>query len=122
VRVKPATVECDGKDYEMHLGTITDTFLGKEDHGIFTWVLTLEFGGSVQGAGTHALNDPAYLGTHIQKLLTFFGCPWDQLKNKRVYALKESHHGLVRGFMDEKQTRMVFFEDWNKEVEGEVKS
>jgi len=114
MRVKPATVECDGKEYEMHLATIGFTKLGKEDHGIFTWVIDLDFGSSGQSAGAYALNDPALFGNHIQQLCNFFGTGWENLKGKRVYALKEGYNGPVRGFMDEKQTKMVLFSDWNE--------
>lgn len=116
LNVKPATVECDGTKYEMHLATVQESFLGQEDHGIFTWILTLDYGGSHQGAGTYSLNNPTNLGRHIQELCKFFGTDWNRIAGRRVFALKESHSGVVRGFMDERQTKMVFFSDWNEVV------
>ena len=39
------------------IAKITDTLLGYEDHGIFTVILTLEYGGgSAQGAGMYSLD------------------------------------------------------------------
>jgi len=35
---------------------ITSTTLGYEDHGIMTWFLDLDYGGSGQGAGGYVLN------------------------------------------------------------------
>jgi len=42
------------------IAKIRGTFLGYEDHGIFTGILDLDYGGSCQGAGTLCLdyNDP----------------------------------------------------------------
>ncbi len=37
-------------------GKILSTTLGYEDHGIFTFCLHLDFGGSGQGAGSYALD------------------------------------------------------------------
>ena len=42
---------------EIKNATITRTMLGVEDHGIFTFMLTLDYGGSGQGAGGYALDE-----------------------------------------------------------------
>lgn len=41
---------------EIKNATITSTMLGSEDHGIFTFVLHLDYGGSGQGAGCISLD------------------------------------------------------------------
>ena len=113
--IKPATLTHDGVEYTAELGTIKHTMLGKEDHGIFTFLLELDFGGHVQGAGTHGLNDPTNFGNFIQGILNFFGGNWEDLKGRRVFALREGGmHGLIRGLMDAEQTKVLIFSELAK--------
>ncbi len=43
----------------IHNAKILDTFLGIEDHGLFTWAITFSYGdGSVQGSGHRVLAMP----------------------------------------------------------------
>ena len=43
---------------EIKNAKIRSTMLGVEDHGIFTFVLNLDYGGSGQGFGTFCLDEP----------------------------------------------------------------
>jgi len=45
------------EDYKEQNARITKTMLGKEDHGIFTFMLHLNYGDGGQGAGGWALDD-----------------------------------------------------------------
>ena len=45
-------------DIEIRHATIESTMLGYEDHGIFTCMIYLNFGGSRQGFGGYALDEP----------------------------------------------------------------
>ena len=111
LRINPATINYNDVDYEIQLGTIDFTRLGREDHGIFTFLLDFKFGGSGQGAGTYNLNDPRYMGQLIQAVLDFFKCNWEDLTGKRAFVLRESHSGPIRGLMDEKQSKVLIFAD-----------
>ena len=90
--------------------TIKSTFLGIEDHGFFTFYLTLDYGGSGQGAGGYVLdvsvdskNQPtdARLVKSlriIERILKIVGVEeWEQLPGRyikvkadhnRVYAIQ----------------------------------
>lgn len=59
------------------IAKITDTFLGWEGHGIFTVILTLDYGGSCQGAGAYALDEPTGLrGERFKCKGTAYGHDW----------------------------------------------
>lgn len=112
ITVKPATTNIDGVDYEMELATIGFTKLGREDHGIFTFVLDLDYGCGGQGAGGYALNDPETFGKAVQGIIDFFGSDWEHIKGRKVYALKEEHNGLVKGLVKSDQRAWIMFSDW----------
>jgi hypothetical protein len=113
LKVKPATVEHNGVEYEAELGTIKFTRLGKEDHGIYTFVLDFDFGHAGQGAGAYNLNDPEILGKGIQGVLSFFGSytQWEDLPGKRAFVLREEHSGFIRGLMDEAGSKVIIFKE-----------
>lgn len=89
--------------YERVNVRIRDTMLGWEDHGIFTFLLRLDYGGWVQGAGQLYLGDSkgvhAKTGELISAILKTVGVDtWEQLPGKHVVAIKdEGFAGLVRG-------------------------
>ena len=111
--IKPATMNIGGVDYIMELGLIEKTFLGYEDHGVFTGVLELQLsGGGSQGAGCMILDAKKYpddnkswerIGTAyghdwiIQVMRTVGVESWEGLVGRRVYALKEEPYGWIRG-------------------------
>lgn len=109
---KPAVTTIDGVDYQMELATIGFTRLGRESHGIFTMLLDLDFGGSGQGSGQYNLNDPEVFGTAVQGMLDFFGGYWENIKGRKVYALKESRNDTVKGLVSSDLGRWIMFSDW----------
>lgn len=84
---------------EKILGRITDTFLGREDHGIFTFGLTIDFGSATQVLGTYCLSyNPNGEETHyhpligeaIDKICTAVGVRcWEELKGKIVFVERD---------------------------------
>lgn len=42
---------------DTHNAKIVDTFLGREDHGIFTYIVTVEYSRGHQGFGIYSLDD-----------------------------------------------------------------
>lgn len=88
------------------IAKIKDTFLGVEDHGIFTAVLTLDYGGSVQGAGNRRLDrydadSGETVGTadgleEIMRIVEACGVvSWEKVKGRTVLALIDG--GIVVG-------------------------
>jgi|SRR3972149_1296728 len=83
----------------MHkqIAKIESTFLGFEDHGIFTAWLTLDYGGSGQGVGLHTLsyNKDGHIGApgginYIIRILKACGVEeWGKLKGRTIYVIKE---------------------------------
>lgn len=83
---------------EEKLARVESTWLGTEDHGIFTAVVNLDYGngGSKQGAGTYDLRGGASCYRFIAGVLRVcHAASWEDLRGKVVYALVED--GLVRG-------------------------
>jgi hypothetical protein len=102
--MKHPTMEINGNEYTMLLGLIESTFLGVEDHGIFTYWLTMDYGSSGQSVGQYALDEPrnGSDGEHLGRFGTAAGLDlimrtlkvvgtdrWEKLKGSRVYVLKE---------------------------------
>lgn len=91
---------------ESRIAKITDTFLGREDHGIFTTMLSLDYGGSSQGAGGYALDEytkPVERRVGTAQGLDFIirtmdACgvdSWERIKGRTVIAIIDD--GMVRG-------------------------
>lgn len=96
------------------IAKIERTFLGYEDHGIFTVSLTLDYGGGGhQGAGSACLDTPLKDedGKFLRRVGTRMGhdyiigiiraCgvdSWEQIKGRTVIALREhGYHSSVIG-------------------------
>lgn len=84
--------ECNGK--------IHSTMLGIEDHGIMTFFVNIDFGGSGQGFGGYALDGAAGKKGHsksircIRKVLTTVGVEkWEDLEGQYVRIRKEAEYG-----------------------------
>jgi len=85
---------------ESKNATITSTMLGKEDHGIFTFVLHLDYGGSGQGAGTYALSYGGYdekekfvpyMGELLWRIMDTVGVrTWEDLRGEHI-RVKADH-------------------------------
>lgn len=81
-------------DVEWKIAKITDTFLGFEDHGVFTLSVTLDYGGSFQGTpmfsyASHAETYPdSKLHEHLLGVLGAAGVDrWEKLRGRTIYAL-----------------------------------
>jgi hypothetical protein len=97
------------KKYHAELGVIVDTFLGTEDHGIFTFNLELDFNSAHQSYGNVDLVDLEIL----KDLMVCVGVDqWEGLRGKRVYALREEPYGLIKGILSENKQRFHFYEDY----------
>lgn len=88
---------------EIRNAIITDTFLGREDHGIFTFYIFVEFGGYVCGIGGYALDtydkkrDKRYVCNEsmeaLSRILETVGVDsWEKLKGQYI-RVKENGWG-----------------------------
>lgn len=88
---------------EWQIAKVTYAFLGYEDHGFLTIMLTLNYGGSGQGAGGYALgirgkgdsDDAAQtLRYQVQGILDACGVDeWNKVAGRTIMALAD--HGKV---------------------------
>ena len=75
---------------------IIKTFLGIEDHGIFTCSLTLDYGGVCQGFGNHELKYEKYGVVYLERILQAVGVDkWERLLGRNIRA--DAEHGKVHG-------------------------
>lgn len=81
-------------EYVRKNAVIDDTMLGWEDHGIFTFLLGLNYGGSHQGAGGLCLSGgrpTKYMARGLElvaDILKTVGVEqWEKLKGRSVVAL-----------------------------------
>lgn len=71
------------------LGRIDETTLGTEDHGLLSFWLTIDFGGTCQGFGGYALGG-SFTGTVIEGILKAVGVQkWEQLKGRTVWVRRK---------------------------------
>lgn len=75
---------------EIKNAKIGSTFLGIEDHGIFTAMITVDYGGSSQGFGQHNLTYKDYGIKYLRKILETVGVDsWEELVGKHIRVKKE---------------------------------
>ena len=113
---------------EIKNAKITGTMLGIEDHGIMTFMLHLDYGGSGQGAGGYCLDTPIKLGdTFIKRVGTAAGMSlimeimeivgvekWEDLQGKHIRA-KSDFTGIeaIGHFLEDKWLNFKqFFEEF----------
>jgi hypothetical protein len=111
------------------LGKIDGARIFIEDHGIMTFYLFFDFGGTVQGFGGFCLcewseKDNRRIGTAagmdlMMQLMDFFEVDqFEKIKGKIAYVIRESHHfgakiiGLERPKFEGGKKFMI--EDWHK--------
>jgi hypothetical protein len=101
----------DGVQYVAIPARIEKTFLGWEDHGMFTLMLDCAFPSGHQGMGHIILSNSkkdssgeyhqegTLFGINlIMQILTVVGVEkWEDLPGKRVVLLKENEYGYIRG-------------------------
>lgn len=77
------------RELKEYNAKITDTFLGFEDHGIFTFCLYLYYDGSHQGYGQYALEESGkgypYTAEVIMEIMKVVGVrKWEDLTDKLI--------------------------------------
>lgn len=100
---------------------INDTLLGYEDHGIFTFILHLDYGGSGQGAGMYTLDSydkvlkrrvgKGYSLDLIMQILNIVGVrSWEELKGKHIRV--RADFGKVYAIGNLLKEEWLVFEDF----------
>lgn len=114
---------------DKRIGKITDTFLGIEDHGMLTAVLTVDYGGVVQGIGGYVLdkytgNDrcgTAYGMEVVARILRACGVSsWEKVKGRTIFVLEEDRKVIgIENLPTENGTTFIFA-DLYKEMYPDV--
>ncbi len=74
-------------------GIIKSTWLGFEDHGMYTFFLDIDYGGSGQGFGGYGLND-RLAGMTVRRILEVLETErWEHLPHTPV-RIKREHEGF----------------------------
>lgn len=82
-------------DMKVVNAKIESTMLGIEDHGIFTFMIHLDYGGSGQGFGGYALGGE-YTDKLIRRVLKVVGVEkWEDLKGKYVRVNVPESGGII---------------------------
>lgn len=86
-------------DLTERLARIESTFLGTEDHGIFTALITLDYGGAGQGAGMLDLRHSDAAFRFVAGVCRVLGVDsWEKVVGRQVFALIDGDgSGMVRG-------------------------
>lgn len=110
------------------IGKIEKTFLGYEDHGIFTASLEINYGGSFQSIGGYRLDEPNSVTgkahgtaegldfiTHVIKVAGVN--KWEDVKGRTILVLFEdySYNGLpigIKNLPTEKGETFIFEDLW----------
>ena len=120
------------------IGKIGDTFLGIEDHGIMSFFLHFDFGGTGQGFGGYCLD--TYDGGLKKRIGTAGGLDlilgilracgvekWEDIKGKTMYALydNDSYDQMIKGIkaLPFESGGEFLIEEWQKKwFPGESKN
>lgn len=103
-------VEIDGKSYEADYATISDAFIGFEDHGIFTAYLSFRGQSWAQGESARSWSGPK-LKLYLQTVLKTLGADgWSKVTGQEVLVLRESYFGPILGFAHRTEDRYMLFE------------
>lgn len=77
------------QELTREIAKIQDTFLGFEDHGIFTGMLHVNYGSAGQGVGGYAITQVA--GQYIERTLKACGVDsWEKLRGRTIYVLTDA--------------------------------
>jgi len=113
------------------IAKIERTSLGFEDHGIFTAILSLDYGGSAQGAGLLSLDyrdkdtderresDPGCVHRFVIGCLRACGVDeWEKIRGRTVIAIcEEGRNGRVLGLKPlptERGETFMFADIWSE--------
>lgn len=114
------------KTYTETIAKVESTFLGVEDHGIFTAMVHVSYGGSGQGIGGYALDTyaeatkerhgTAYGMEWVRRFLNAAGVDsWEKLPGRTFIVLKDGDEwsGKVVGIkpLPTEKGRQFLFED-----------
>ena len=92
------------RELEQINAKITGTMLGFEDHGIFTWMIYLEWKGGGVGFGGYVIGGESGVDS-IKEVLNTVGVEkWEDLKGKYVVVESEGLGGRalgIRNIIDE---------------------
>lgn len=112
------TVEHNGTTYSGRIGRIQKTFLGKEDHGIFTASVGIAGPGWGQSIPTRGLglgSNSGYGLDFIWQVTSTVGAPsWEDLRSREVIALYEQGREsvLIVGLAHiSDESKVLIFED-----------
>ena len=97
---------------EIKNAKIKSTMLGKEDHGIMSFMLYLDYGGSGQGFGGYSLGGNSY--KIIKRILEVVGVnSWEDLKGQvvRVKAEHNKVHSIGNFLEDDWLNPKEFFDE-----------
>lgn len=100
---------------------IKSTVLGREDHGIMTFFLHLDYGGAGQGYGGHAIGDkknPQGFGTAaIAEVLDVLGVEcWEKLPG--TFCRARASNGAVHAIGHPLRDKWVDLKALSEELEG----
>lgn len=95
-------------------GKIVETFLGFEDHGIFTFIIFIEIEHYRQGFGLYAIESASALK---QVLSTVGVKSWEELKDKyvRVKYLSDEYCEKIHAIGHIMEEKWFSFEDKDKQ-------
>jgi len=90
------------------LGIVKSTHLGWEDHGIFSFMIDFDFGGTGQGFGNYSLD--TFDKIQDKRVGTAFGLAiimkilevakvnkWEDLVGRELYVIRDEPMGFIRG-------------------------
>ena len=94
--------------------TIKSTFLGIEDHGLFTFYLILDYGNSGQGAGGYVLSGKSF--EIIRKILEIVKVDeWEELPGKHIKV--KATHDRVCAIQNILGGEWLDFKEYFKEID-----
>ena len=114
------TIRSDQDDYLREVGTVRDWHIGMEDHGIFSFNVNFDFGGSGQGCGHYGLGSEKHGFVTVEFLWRLYGVlgaihGW---KGRECLVLRNEPYGQIIGIesmpnaRDRKQ--VIFKEMWGE--------
>lgn len=127
---KTGNTEDDGFLSLRELGKVESADVFIEDHGILTFYIILDFGGSGQGFGGYCLDNyskekkrrigSAAGGDLYLQILNFFAVDrWSDIVGRTVYALRNNPMGDIIGLeipkFDKNGGKKFFIKDWQDE-------
>ena len=118
-----ATLEYQGTEYGARLMRIQDTFLGVEDHGIFTFILRCQAGSIGMGVGTYGLDAydkevservPTAMGLGlVMEVIRVAGVQcWEKLRSTDILVLSQGNDSTARGIANRYGTRVLIFSEY----------